>query len=306
VTPEAAPDPGVERLLAPFRLLDPSGRRSPLWAWLHQARGDPHFLWSSCPRGDWLAWWLVALQTPPNLVARACCECLRMAEAGLPVCLDAPRRFLVAVLAWVDLQGDLSPCLVASRECALLADDEGLLRPYRSVARSAVWLGRYLHPEPPEGTPTASGDPATVTLALWYAAAAIVGDVNPEEPVGSPWWIRCHEAALGRFAQVIRGCVDPGDIPDFPVLSSLLAPPDQGGYGAARRHPGSGAQAKGRGVDAAKALAKGLPDVSDEGIALGIRGARMGGTPQVRSSPRCRTGCGSRPRGQSRGGRRWR
>lgn len=208
MSPEAISTRDLDEVARPFRRLDPSGRRSALWAWIDQAQGDPRILWSSCPRGDWLAWWLAALRASPFLLVRACCECLRMAEAGLPLALDAPRRFLDAASAWSDGRGSLESCQQAAQECSALVNDEELLPHVRAVAQAVVWLARYISPEVPEDGPLSTRDASSeVYLALWHSAAAITSEVNPDEPAGSSWWGRCLEAALGRFAEVIRGCI---------------------------------------------------------------------------------------------------
>jgi hypothetical protein len=212
MVPEATPLTDDSALRIPFLRLDPSGRRLALWAWIDQAQGDPRLLWSSCPRGDWLAWWLSSFPAVRLALVRACCECLRMAEAGFPLCLDAPRRFLIAVVAWTEGLGELDPCLEASHECALLAADESLAASLRATARAVLWLARFLAPAAPEGPLAAPPEASEVCLTLWHAAAAIASEVNPTEPAGSPWWGRCLEAALGRFAEVLRGCVDFEDI----------------------------------------------------------------------------------------------
>ena len=199
---------------APFLRLDPSGQRADLWAWIRPCQGEPRLLWSTCPRGDWLVWWLCARRVDPALVIRSCCECLRMAEAGAPLALDLPRSFLVAAAAWADGRGDLALALDAARRCAPLASDDALPQHLRALAHSVVWLGRSMPPELPDtslelpDTSPPAEPPSEAYLALWHAAAAIASEVNPDEPVGSPWWARCLEAALGRFAEVVRGCID--------------------------------------------------------------------------------------------------
>ncbi|RYE92712.1 MAG: hypothetical protein EOO75_06050, partial [Myxococcales bacterium] len=68
-----------------FGRLDPARRQPALWAWLARDGHDPRRLWSSCPRGDWLAWWLATQPGDHRRLVRACAECLRLAESGLPV-----------------------------------------------------------------------------------------------------------------------------------------------------------------------------------------------------------------------------
>jgi len=157
---------------------------------------------------------MASLHTDRRLVVRACCECLRMAEAGVPVCLDSPRRFLLAAAAWSDDRGDLDPCSLAAREVSAATSDAS--PSVRAVALGLVWLGRYLDPSSSDDPPTSqrSADAATeVYLAVWHAAAAISSEVNPGEDPGSVWWARCLDAALGRFAEVIRGCVAFDELP---------------------------------------------------------------------------------------------
>lgn len=195
-----------------FRRLDPGGRRADLWAWFNQAQGDLRRLWSSCPRGDWLAWWMASQHTDSRLVARACCECLRMAEAGVPVCLDSPRLLIASASAWAEERGDLAACTLALPAVSAVASDTTLPASVRAVALGAVWLGRFVDPMPGDDAP--QGDAATEAyLAIWHAAAAISSEVNPGEEPGSDWWVRCLEAALGRFAEVIRGCVPFEELP---------------------------------------------------------------------------------------------
>jgi hypothetical protein len=189
-------------------LLDPSRRRLALWDWVEESPGDLRRLWSSCPRGDWLAWLLVALRADTPRVVRGCCECLRMAEAGVPLALDPPRAFLLAAAAWAEGRGPLAPAHDAASRCALLADDATLPASIRSVARASVSLHHLLCPEVPD-----TGAPPTelashALLALWHAAAAISSEVNPGEAPGSPWWVRCHEAALARFADELRASLE--------------------------------------------------------------------------------------------------
>ena len=197
----------VAPALAPaeaFRRLDPTGRQFALWDWLARDGHDLRRVWSSCPRGDWLAWWLASQPGDPRPLARACAECLRLAESGLPIALDAPRRLLLATIAWAD-ERSAAPDHAresAELESLLLRDDWSSAT--RTTLQSALWLGRLVHPS----TDAHSSDPSTAArLSLWHAAAAIACEVNPLEPPGSPWWVRCHEAALGRFAEVIRHCV---------------------------------------------------------------------------------------------------
>ncbi len=216
--------PTRPQVLAPaevFRSLDPAGRQAALWAWLARAGHDPRTLWSSCPRGDWLAWWLGTQPEHRRRLVLACAECLRMAESGLPVALDAPRRLVLAASSWADGRApgsDLGDLI--DEITALLARDHWPSAT-RAALQSSLWLGRLTlsvasssgrlarrAPTSAAAEPFAPPDASTAAhLTLWHAAAAIACEVNPLEPPGSAWWARCLEAALARFADVLRGCV---------------------------------------------------------------------------------------------------
>ena len=69
-----APNASVLDPAEAFRRLDPAGRQTALWAWLDRVGPDARALWSSCPRGDWLAWWLGTQPDDQQRLVLACAE----------------------------------------------------------------------------------------------------------------------------------------------------------------------------------------------------------------------------------------
>lgn len=195
-----------------FQKLDPSGQQQALWGWLDQGGDDEPLLWSLCPRGDWLAWWMVHAGVDLPLVVQACCECVRMAEVCLPVCEDAPRRVILAASAWAEHDATPEPCRQAILDASELASGASLRGAGRAAALGSVWLGRLVvrsQQIADGGVVSGLIDEAATDayLATWHAAASIASDATLDEENGGDWWGRCLLAALGRFAEVIRGCV---------------------------------------------------------------------------------------------------
>lgn len=191
--------------------------------WGRRYADDLGHAWVECPRGDWLAWLAAILETPPQLLMQAICDCTRFALSLLPE--DQQEDHLAAVLdmadRWVAEEATSAECgEVAAQVLAVYQDPEALKAregesPIAGYATAAV---------------AAAVNVATFTSTFGLAsgcAAAVLAAAQVATPIDETATLDAQQ----RCADIIRERIQFHDLVGtrgFRLYARSVPPPEDG------------------------------------------------------------------------------
>ena len=88
------------------------------WA---ESQPNAYTAWRTCPRGDWLMWWLSRAGLDRKTLVLAACDCARLVLHLVPDGEDRPRVAIETAEAWARGEATIAQVRIAAAEAASAA-----------------------------------------------------------------------------------------------------------------------------------------------------------------------------------------